>query len=192
VCADRPGKQVRLGDALRALVSRSDARGTGMTQARVEAVWEEVAGPEVSRHTASLALREEELVVHVDSHVWAAELSLMGEHLRTSVNSALGENLIGTVRFTVSKDVAEREHRRTRDRTIKRGYGDDPVVPEPLAPEEREWVERSADAIPGDSLREAAIRATVRDLEWKKARAKRKKAQGGSEGPTRTNPEGLP
>ncbi len=192
VCADRAGKQVRLGDALKALVSRSDANGTGLAQARIESVWEEVVGPEVSRHTARLALREDELTVHVDSHTWASELSLMGEHLRERVNSALGESLVGSVRFTVSKAVAERESRRRSERAVKRGYGGDPVTPEPLGPEEREWVERSADAIPSDSLREAAIRATVRDLEWKKARAKRKDSQEGSGGPTRTNSSGLP
>ncbi len=192
MCAERSSRPVRVGDLLRDLIARSDARGTGLAQARVEEVWDGVVGPDVSRHTAGLVLRGEELVVHVDSHAWAAELSLMGEHLRERLNSALGESLVGSVRFTVSAAVEERARRRRVDRAIRRGYGGERVTPEPLTKEEREWVERSAEAIPGDALREAAMRATMRDLEWKKAQAKRKSAERGSERPTDTDSGGLP
>lgn len=167
--AERRGKSVRLGDALGDLVRTADRSG-GLSRARASEVWDEVVGPEIARHTVSLAMRRGELLVHVDSHAWAAQLGLLAEDLSDRINSVLGETLVGSIRFTVSREVRDRRQQEREEDDARTGYGGERVEPSPLTEEEMDAVEASVAAIGSDSLRQAALEATKRDLEVKKGR----------------------
>lgn len=187
----RQGRVVRLGDAMGGFARRAD-RGDGLATARVTDVWEEVVGEQVSRHTAGITLRDGQLLVRVDSHAWAAELETMHETLKERVNSVLGETLVRGIRFTVSRMVADERRREEQVISARKGYGGESVTPVPLSAEEREEVARSVASIKSEELREAAIRATVRDLEWKKARQRAKSRDAASHDSTDTTTGLLP
>jgi hypothetical protein len=61
-------------------------------------------------------------------------------------------------------------------------YREDDVEPVPLSEVERAQVEASAASIPDAALREAVVRATVSDLEWKKGIAVRNSRESARDG----------
>lgn len=173
----RKGKQSELGPTLGALVRRLDrAGGGGYRQSRVGRAWGTIAGEAVLAHTFGAHLRDGgELVVLVDSPIWAAELSSLSEHYRQAVNEEIGENLVRSVRFTVSKKVAQE---RALDKALadsEESIAVDRCESVELTPQELAQVEASAASIPDAELRRAVLRATVADLEWKKGLRVREK-----------------
>jgi hypothetical protein len=165
----RHGKSTDLESALGSIVGRLDRRNAGAgTTAKLHVLWAEVAGPIVGAHTTGVHLRDGVLVVYVDSHARANDMAALGERYRTEMNSGLGRDLISKVSFTVSRKVAEEKQFLATEVETEEFYKEDDVDPVPLTKTERDQVEASAAGIPDDNLREAVIRATVRDLEWKK------------------------
>ena len=154
------------------MVSRLDRAGK-LDEARAFEVWEQIAGHEIGRHTYGSRLVDGELTISVDSPAWAAELSAMAEQLRVRLNEEAGQNLVKTLRFTVSRRVHEEAERRESQKQAARRYGGVKVTPAPLSRIEREAVERSVATIADESLREAALKATMAALEWKKGLEKR-------------------
>jgi len=170
--SERQGRAVRVGEVLQSLVRAAD-RGGGLLKARACELWPQVAGPEISRHTVGMGLRDGELQVHVDSHAWATQLSLLAEDLRDRLNSALGEDAVREIRFTVSSAVDEQTVEREADEAARRRYGGERVEPEQLSESEMRRIERETEAIESEGLREAAIRARIADLRVKKARERK-------------------
>ncbi|NTW29197.1 MAG: DUF721 domain-containing protein [Coriobacteriia bacterium] len=165
----RTGKQTRLSSALDSLVHKLDRKSGGAySSARVMASWERVAGPMVSSHTTGAHLREGTLIVYVDSPVWANELSSMAEGYRCGVNSDLAQELVREVRFSVSKSVALARRITKEEFELEEFYAPDQTVSVSLSDKEMEDVISSTSMILDNGLREAAIRAAVKDLEWKK------------------------
>jgi hypothetical protein len=165
----RVGRTTDLTRALEGIVRRLDRKSGGsFASARVTQAWGEVAGEMVTRHTTGAHLREGALVVYVDNATWATELSAMSEKYRLSINEAVGEDLVSTVSFTVSKRVARAHQLAHQEAEAETFYGADEVESVQLDAVERAQVESSAQVIPDPELREAAIRATVKHLEWKK------------------------
>lgn len=173
--------RIRAGDAARRLLGRLD-KGGHMERARAVAVWRSVAGEEVARHALGSAMRADELIVYVDSPVWASELSALSEQYREAVNRELGQELVGRMRFTVSRKVSqEREWDDARRGEREVGSADRaPAIP--LDAAEREGIERMAEAIHDERLREAAIRAATADLQWRKGMQALKSPQGATGG----------
>jgi len=165
----RHGKQGQLAASLGALVRKLDKKGGGAyLQTRAAQAWHRIAGPSVCAHTTGAHVREGEMVVFVDSALWATELSALSEHYRTSINQELGQDLVKSVRFTVSKRVASE---RRMEETLERSDAhltEDKVDPVKLSERELAQVEASAAAIPDEELRRAVLRATIADLQWKK------------------------
>lgn len=174
------------GDLLGRYVGRLDPGGKRF-QARAVTAWNEVVGAEIRKHTRGLALREGELVVHVDSPTWATELSLMADRVRRELNEKIGEELVSSVRFSVSKRVKREEAWDQQRQAEEAFYEEDKVEPIPLNAIEREQVLFCARGIADESLREAAVRAMTKDLEWKKALKARNESQRGSEGPDKAD-----
>ena len=169
--------QTSLGDAVFGYLRRKDRTG-GLARARVTEAWSTAAGPEIARHTSGTHMREDELVVYVDSPVWATELSALSGPLVARVNEVIGQELVRSMRFTVSKRVQEQRTRERQEADDDLFYAEDKVEPVPLSEAEIEQVRRSAEAIRNPELRETVIRATVKDLEWKRGLAKRGREQG--------------
>jgi hypothetical protein len=154
------GKMVPLGLTARSLIQGLDKKG-GLERARAVAVWCEVAGPEVSSHAKGFAMRDAELVVYVDSPAWATELTAMSEHYRAALNAALGKEMVGSIRFTVSRVPQGMESRGpTRGAPL--------VSPAALTEEERAQIGEMAKTIHSESVKQAVIRAVEASLGWRK------------------------
>lgn len=173
----RPGKQTTIGDALTKVVGRIDGGSVRLKQVRVFDAWQVVAGPTVTAHTRGAHLRAGELVVEVDSAVWATELSALAGHYQEAMEERLGKGVVRTVRFSVSRRVEQERVSQGHAAQEDGFYTQDVVKSIPLTPQERAQVEASAAAIPHEDLRTAVIKATVADLEWKKGLAARKEPQ---------------
>jgi hypothetical protein len=174
----RRGKQTDLRPALDAMMRRLD-RGSGgaYTAARILSAWGRAADGVVSAHTTGAHVREGALVVYVDGNSWATHFSAMGEQYRVAVNEELGEELISTVRFVVSRKVADEHKIRSAEQETEDFYRADETASVSLTDIELDQVRSSVAEIPDAELREAVLRATVKDLEWKKGLA----AQNGRE-----------
>lgn len=170
----RKGRSSTLDLGLASLIKRMDSKSGGAyTQARIGVLWQEVAGPQVTAHTTGAHLQDETLVIYVDGPAWATELTAMAETYRIALNSELKRNLVKRMRFIVSRKVAVEHQLHKVASQDKAFYTQDVVDSVPLTPIERAQVVSSAECIPDDDLREAAIRATIKDLEWKKGLADR-------------------
>jgi hypothetical protein len=127
-------------------------------------------------------MRQGTLVVYVDSPIWATELTAMSEQYRASINQSLGEEVVREMRFSVSKRVADEQDHRHDEEQLTDFYDADVVESVPLSDEERAQVESSVSAIKDAELREAVLRATVRDMEWKKGVAARNGRETAADG----------
>ncbi|MDP2183393.1 MAG: DUF721 domain-containing protein [Actinomycetota bacterium] len=162
----RHGKEVVLGGGLRDAVRRLG--GTDRVQeADLARIWVHVVGDDIARHTHILGSRKGELLVGVDSPVWATELSALSERFRTALNSEIGQETVKEMRFTVSKSVGMEREREKDEGMASQGWTQK-VDPIPLSEEERAGIKRAFEGVSDDSLREAAVRAAVRGLEWKR------------------------
>jgi hypothetical protein len=148
-----------------------------MERARAVAAWRDVAGDEVAAHAMGFAMRGAELLVYVDSPVWATELTALSERYRSDINTAVGKELVGSMRFTVSKKVSE-EHAREEERQqiidSARVYRVEPVL---ATAQERAQIEAMAAGIHDETLREAAVSAAICGLEWRKGQVAAKSSE---------------
>lgn len=180
----RSGRDELVSAAAKGVLSRLDPTGEGFARARSVAAWRDAAGDEVASHARGFALREGELLVFVDSAVWASELSALSEHYREAVNDRIGQETVTSVRFTVSKRVAaDNEWDRIDgqaaiDRTVEK------VTPVPATETEVAQLAQMAAGIGDDCIHDAVMRAALRHLEWRKGIEARNAAQGASEQPT--------
>lgn len=72
------------------------------TLARVQGVWEEVAGPTVAAEATPVSERAGTVSVACRSAVWAQELELLGPDLLLRLNEALGPPPVRGLRFTAT------------------------------------------------------------------------------------------
>jgi hypothetical protein len=171
-----PRGAARVGDAARGVLGRLD-RGGNLERARAVAAWREVAGDEVASHAMGFAMRGSELLVYVDSPVWATELAALSERYRSDINTALGKELVGSMRFSVSKKVSE-EHAWEEDRRRAAEASQvQRVTPIPATAQERAQIEAMAAAIHDETVREAAVSAAICGLEWRKGQSADKSSE---------------
>ncbi len=87
-----------------------------------------------------------------------------------------------SIRFTVSKRVAEKRAEERQENDTNEYYQTDATLTEPLSENERQQAAYVAAVIPDDDLREAALRVMIKDLEWKKGARAHKSAETRTEG----------
>lgn len=167
----RKGSQTDLAGALGRLTTSLDRRSGGAySQVRAAEAWERVAGPVVTEHTTGAHLRDGELVIHVDSHAWATELTGFSGRYLEEIRKEMGSTPVRSMRFIVSRKVDQRRDIAAREDEDAEFY--EPQRTERVALSETELAQvlDSARVIDDEELREAVVRATVADLEWKKGR----------------------
>lgn len=169
---------VSLGEGLRRVAKGLGGKGME-DQASVTTVWAEAVGENITKHAQVAGVRKGELLVHVDSSVWAAELSAMSGHLSERINEALGKTVVLSIRFNTSSEIERTQAESAEREEAASGYGDREVEPVPLTEEEKACIEDSFAAVSDEALRLAATRAALRDLEWKKGVRAVKTAHGG-------------
>jgi len=127
----RRGGQKTLGTALDSVLRRSTERVAGLHNRQVVLAWHKVATGILSAHTTGTHLRDGELVVYVDGNSWATHFSAEAERYRVAVNQELGQELVQSVRFIVSKRVAEERKQKEEEGEVADFYAADKVVPIP-------------------------------------------------------------
>ncbi|MEN6430265.1 MAG: DUF721 domain-containing protein [Coriobacteriales bacterium] len=158
----------KITDITEGLLRRIDPSGA-RHYGRVVNAWENAAGAEIARHTSAAAFKSGELVVCVDSPGWATELTFMSDHLRSAINTEIGQELVRSIRFTVSRRVALKRREAMEARTVNAFYAADDESRLPLSETERQQAIYAASVIKDERLRETALRVMIKDLERKKA-----------------------
>lgn len=171
-----------IADITRRIIERADPRGK-RHGARVVSAWNVAAGPEIARHTHGVVLRDGTLTVLVDSAAWANELVLMTDRFLAAIRSETGQDLVRSIRFTVSKGVSEKRAEERREEETTEYYKTDVDPAAPLTENEREQAVHVAAAVHDEGLRETALRVMIKDLEWKKGVRARKSAETRTDGP---------
>ncbi|MHB1324228.1 MAG: DUF721 domain-containing protein [Coriobacteriia bacterium] len=154
----------------RKMLGRVDKKGKRHAAAAVEA-WADAVGTDIAAHTRGFALRENgELTVYVDSAAWAHQLSLMSMELIEYLNRHLHHEAVTSLRFTVSRKVREGALVKVAEADITGFYALDDIKPMGLDEIEYSQAVKVASVIGDETLREAALRAMVKDLELKKGK----------------------
>jgi hypothetical protein len=177
----------RMSTLAESVFGRLDRSGEGRERARAVTAWRHVAGAEVFAHARGFALRGTELLVFVDSPIWANELSMLSEQYRSAVNERIGKEAVGSIRFAVSNRVAREASVDEEDRAAEAARTHDRVEPVPITPTERGQLERMAASVKNEKLRETVVAAATAHLQWQKGIEARKTAeraaQRATEGP---------
>jgi hypothetical protein len=169
----------------RGILNRLDQAGDGRARADVIGLWRTVAGPEVYSHARGVALRDGELVVFVDSHAWANDLTIMSEHYLAALQSGAGQDTVTSLRFAVSRKVAENKATEAEDRAAENAP---PVEPAEASETERQQLRMMAAGIHDEELREAVIAAATAQLEWRKGIEAKNAAERAVQRARGTNP----
>ncbi len=152
------------------MLGRVDKKGKRHAAAAVE-VWADVVGIEIAAHTQGFALRDNgELIVYVDSSAWAHQLSLMSTELTECLNRHLNQESVTSLRFTISKKVREGALMKVAEVDTTGFYVLDDTKPIGLDEIEYSQAVKVASIIKDETLKEAALRAMVKDLELKKGK----------------------
>jgi len=72
--------------------------------ARVQGVWNEVAGPRLAAAAAPVSERDGVVTVACESGVWAQELDLLAPDLLSGLEGALGARAVTRLRFVVGSE----------------------------------------------------------------------------------------
>jgi hypothetical protein len=178
----RSRKTESINDVTERVMQRADPTGKRHGSRAVSA-WNRAAGPEIAKHTLGAALRDGNLIVYVDSAAWANELALMSDRFLAAIRSETGQDLVRSMRFTVSKKVAEQRSDDQQEAVIAEHYQTPTNTTKPLSDSERRQAAHIAAAIQDESLRETALRVMIKDLEWKKGDRASKSAETRADGP---------
>ncbi|MRR36806.1 DUF721 domain-containing protein [bacterium] len=166
----RARKTLRFDEAAARVLKKADTHQKRYGASAVNA-WDAVVGGDIASHTRGFALRDDrELVVFVDSGAWANQLALMAPELIARINEYIGQDAVRSLRFTVSRRVKEGLLGAAAERDAGDFYSPEEDNPLPLNETEMAQVSAVAAPIKQEALREAAVRAMIRDLEQKKGK----------------------
>ena len=94
------GKPLAFDLSLEQLRGRLDPTGEKLGQTdRLRDAWEAVVGPSVSAHTRNLYLRGDELVVWLDSNLYAQQLPLFADEYRAGLARELGSGAVTAISY---------------------------------------------------------------------------------------------
>ncbi len=81
------------------LYLREEGLETPLNQHRLMAAWPEVAGKVVAKYTRDLSIRNQVLVVHLNSAALRAELQMRRSELMKQLNEKVGSVVIYDIKF---------------------------------------------------------------------------------------------
>ncbi len=94
------GKLLDFDLSLEQLRSHIDPSGERLGQPeRLRKAWEAVVGPSVSAHTKNLFLRGSELIVWLDSNLYAQQLPLFIDEYRAGLERELGSKAVTSISY---------------------------------------------------------------------------------------------
>lgn len=148
--------------SLRTLL-RGVAKSLGVERAAdaalIEEMWPEIVGADAAEHSHPAGLRGGVLVVEAVGGMWAQDLSAQRARFAAEINRRLGARAVREIRVRQVVSVAARPA----------ALPDGPAGPPPdPSPEEVAAVEQGVAEVADPALREAARRAWLRQLMWRK------------------------
>ena len=142
--------------------------------ARVKRAWNKVVDERVSTHVNAVFVvpntSASEVIIYVDSAIWAAELSMQEELLKLKMNMELKAEQIMHLKFLVSKEQYSSglKKKNTFDQLDEEEKRLKSVQPVELNEEELAPIQEAAAHIEDDRVRNAVYAAAKASLEWQK------------------------
>ncbi|MCL2324681.1 MAG: DUF721 domain-containing protein [Actinomycetia bacterium] len=98
------GKLLDFDLSLEQLRSHIDPNGDRLGQNdRLRQAWEAVAGPSVAAHTKNLFLRGDELIVWLDSNLFAQQLPLFADEYLAGLARELGARVVTSISYRLDR-----------------------------------------------------------------------------------------
>lgn len=147
--------------------------------ARVKRAWNVSVDDRIREHVVAVFVipntDEREMIVYVDTPIWAAELSMQEELLKLKLNMEMKSEQIEKIKFVVSKEQYTNKKRRqsTYEELKEEERRYKVVQPVELDEEELLDIQEAVAHIEDDTVREAAYAAAKANLEWSKGLEKR-------------------
>ena len=154
--------------------------------ARVKRAWNLSVDKRISEHVTAVFVvpntAASEVIVYVDSSIWATELNMQSELLRLNLNIELNKDAdepsnvmrkaeqVEKLTFKVSKEQYVARDRRLTTLQLLEAEDEDYRKAQPVALDEEELsgLEEALSHIENDQLRDTAYAAAKANLEWKK------------------------
>lgn len=145
------------------MLLRDVAKSLGVERAAyaalIEEMWPEIVGADAAEHSRPAGLRGGVLLVEAEGGMWAQELSAQRAHFAAEINRRLGARAVGEIRVRQVVQAATRPD----------ALPDAPAEPPPdPSPEAVAAVEQAIAEVADPALRDAARRAWLRQLMWRK------------------------
>lgn len=154
--------------------------------ARVKRAWNLSVDKRIAEHVTAVFVvpntAASEIIVYVDSSIWATELNMQSELLRLNLNIELNKNAdepsnvmrkaeqVEKLTFKVSKEQYAARDRRLTTLQLLEAEDEDYRKARPVALDEEELsgLEEALSHIENDQLRDTAYAAAKANLEWQK------------------------
>lgn len=142
--------------------------------ARVKRAWNVVVDEHVREHVNAVFVvpntNASEVIIYVDTAIWAVELGMQEELLKLKMNIELQAEQIEKIKFFVSKEQYSggSKKRNTFDQLDEEEKKLKSVQPIELDEEELAPIQEAAAHIEDDRVRNAAYAAAKASLEWQK------------------------
>ena len=154
--------------------------------ARVKRAWNLSVDKRIAEHVTAVFVvpntAASEVIVYVDSSIWATELNMQSELLRLNLNIELNKDAdepsnvmrkaeqVEKLTFKVSKEQYAARERRLTTLQLLEAEDEDYRKAQPLALDEEELsgLEEALSHIENDQLRDTAYAAAKANLEWQK------------------------
>lgn len=144
-------------------ILRTAARTLGVERAAhaalIEEMWPEVVGRDAAAHSRPVGLRAGVLQAEAEGPMWVQELSAQRARIASDINRRLAGAAVREIRF---RHVAPRPHPGRRQEPPATASEEEPSAEEMAA------VERAAAEIADPEVREAARRAMLSQIAWRK------------------------
>lgn len=95
-CTMRNTNQQSLKEVIEQFLKESNLDG-GMAVTRLNAVWDQIVGPDIAAHTKKLELKNGRLFIHLDSSVARSELHYSKVSIMEKVNAYFPKPIVETL-----------------------------------------------------------------------------------------------
>lgn len=164
-----------IGSEIKGLVGNLERANPSLSAtARIKKAWNKSVDDRIKKHVVAIFVvpntDESEVIIYVDSPIWAAELSMQEDLIKLKLNVDLQREQIEKIRFIVSKEqyVNKEKKRTTYDELREEEESYRSVEPARLDEEELLSIQEAAAHIEDDKMRMAAYAAAKANLEWQK------------------------
>lgn len=93
-----------LGDVLKKFI-KSKPIGKSLAGASVLKEWDNIVSPPINKFARPVGIKDNKLLVEVNSSPWLNELTFLKEDIRTKLNHKIGREVIKDIKFFLKEEV---------------------------------------------------------------------------------------